>query len=88
MLLSFSSLSCWGDDSNGQLGNGSTGGVYSSPVAVSTINNASSASAGFDFTCAVLTTGDVDCWGRNDLGQLGNGTTNPTNMPGPVTGVP
>jgi len=87
-LLSPGTINCWGDDGSGELGNGSTGGDYSSPVAVSAINNATFVSPAFEYTCAVLSSGGIDCWGTNDLGQLGDGTTTPTNVPGPVTGIP
>ena len=34
-------------------------------------------------TCAVLRTGEIQCWGYNEYGQLGNSTS--TNSPTPVT---
>ena len=41
--------------------------------------------SGYYFTCALLNTGAVKCWGVNDFGQLGNttnsGNSNPNNSP-------
>jgi alpha-tubulin suppressor-like RCC1 family protein len=37
--------------------------------------------------CAVLASGAVHCWGENDQGQLGNGTSDPAAFPTPVVGI-
>ena len=80
-LLSTGGMDCWGDNLNGNLGNGTTGGPdgedgYDTPQAVTGITNSVSVAGGFtrDY-CAVLSTGGVDCWGYNYYGELGNGTT-------------
>ncbi len=69
-LLFGGQIKCWGDNSRGQLGNGSTAS-RSRPVEVSGISSAIDLSAGYHHTCAVLETGLVQCWGSNQYGQLG-----------------
>lgn len=44
-------------------------------------------SAGTNFTCALLTTGTVECWGENSFGKLGNGSNSDSEFPVTVTGL-
>ena len=69
------SISCWGGDYDGQLGNGEIGDAFDSavPVSVLNISDAVQVSAGGEHTCAVHTTREVSCWGDNWRGELGTG---------------
>ncbi len=71
----------WGDNTYGQLGNGTTTSS-TSPVVSSISATPSTIAAGEYFSSALLPNGGIDSWGLNSFGQLGNGTStnelNPT----------
>ena len=67
------SVWCWGDNHNGQLGEGTTGNL-AVPVPVTGFTNAASLAAGQTSTCALKRDGTVWCWGDNRSGQLGIGS--------------
>jgi len=73
-ILDDGSLSCWGKNTWGQLGNGNTN-QQNSPVNVNlgSGRTALAVSAASEYTCALLDTGSIKCWGRNNFGQIGNG---------------
>ncbi|MFC4819970.1 DUF3616 domain-containing protein [Dokdonella ginsengisoli] len=81
---------CWGTDPFGQLGNGPDLGdewVPNTPIAypggvTPTIEPATIA-AGLEFACGLDPAGAAYCWGRDSVGQLGNGATVTANMVSP-----
>ena len=79
---------CWGGNPNGQLGNGSFTG-YSpnpTPTPVSGTVTFASLAGGSQHTCGLTASGAAYCWGSNELGQLGDGTTVSRSTPVPVSG--
>ena len=81
--LASGSLSCWGSNESGQLGDGTFVGT-TTPVPVSLGSRSgqvTDVSAGDRHTCAVIA-GAVWCWGAAGSWQLGNGNT--SNQTGPV----
>ncbi|MCX6445190.1 MAG: hypothetical protein NTY85_06650 [Actinobacteria bacterium] len=87
VLLNSTAVKCWGNNGNGQLGDGTTT-QRNTPVTVSGLSAGVSAIvAGYDHSCAVLYTGAAKCWGRNSSGQLGNGTTTSSSTPVDVSGL-
>lgn len=81
-------VQCWGLNQNGQLGNGSTSSS-STPVAVTNLSSGVAAIAvGEAHGCALMTSGGVQCWGMNQNGQLGNGSTTDSSTPVAVTNLP
>lgn len=90
-VTSGGAVKCWGNNTYGQLGDGTTVSK-SSPTAVTGLSSGiASVDAGAFFTCAVTTTGGIKCWGYNAFGELGDGTTvqktTPVNVLGMSSGV-
>ena len=63
---------CWGDDSNGQLGDGAAG-PRSGPVAVAGLTGVKTVSAMWQHACALRDDMSLVCWGANDQAQIGDG---------------
>eukprot|EP00971_Amphidinium_carterae_P338333 6475606-Amphidinium_carterae.2 len=79
-LLIYGEVKCWGDNEHGQLGLGDSvprgGNASDLGTALSIVDLGrgavvTSIAAGANFTCALLETGGVKCWGDNCCGQLG-----------------
>ena len=66
-VLKSCSIKCCGDNSSGQLGDGTTEERLI-PVEVKGIQNAIAVSAGNGYTCALLSSHRMSCWGTNVYG--------------------
>ncbi|MCU1690956.1 MAG: regulator of chromosome condensation [Frankiales bacterium] len=87
---------CWGSGAAGQLG---TGEVADSHHAVHVqkdgadlaadhpLTGVTALTAGAAHTCARVVDGTMTCWGSNDRGQLGDGTTTSRSLPALVVGI-
>lgn len=88
-LLDNSTVKCWGRNNRGQLGKDNTFSLGDTPNEMgdnlTAINidgtsggarTATDIAGGYDYNCAIRDNASIICWGRNDIGQLGNGTLN------------
>jgi alpha-tubulin suppressor-like RCC1 family protein len=85
-------VECWGANTTGQLGDGTTEDRDTlTSVCVEgcagSLSGVGSVSAGSEHTCALAPAGDVWCWGRNNAGQLGDGTNTDRHIPVLALGV-
>jgi alpha-tubulin suppressor-like RCC1 family protein/alpha-beta hydrolase superfamily lysophospholipase len=88
VLWDTGSVKCWGSNTRGQLGNGTTTSS-SSPVDVLGITTATAIASGYSHTCARLSDGTIKCWGDDTYGQLGTGGSsgNLRSTPAAVSGI-
>lgn len=73
---------CWGANDFGQVGTGNADGVDEPrPFFNTALVDVLEVSLGDHHSCAITMTGEAFCWGRNDAGQIGDGTINTRRAP-------
>jgi len=80
-------VQCWGRNSSGQLGNGSTTDSDVPVQVMGLTSGVTAVAAGDSSACAVTAGGAVECWGSNMDGQLGNGSFTDSAVPVQVSGI-
>ncbi|MES2678394.1 MAG: T9SS type A sorting domain-containing protein [Bacteroidota bacterium] len=82
-LCNDGSIKSWGNNNDGQLGNGTNGGAFESyvPVPVSNLSGVTAVYGGWGWNFALKNDGTVWAWGANILGSFGNGNTTSSNIP-------
>lgn len=76
----------WGENNQGQLGNGT--GEFALPAVVNNLNGVTSINAGNESSSALRSNGTVWMWGTNGYAELGNGTVFPATTPAPTQAPP
>jgi alpha-tubulin suppressor-like RCC1 family protein len=80
------SVVCWGWNTAGALGDGTTTDS-ATPVAAVGLAGVAHVYGGRTHSCAVLQSGQVACWGDNFFGMLGDGTRTASSVPKLVAGI-
>lgn len=78
---------CWGHGGFAALGDGRSGHSNTPVNVVNLSSTVEKISIGQSFTCALLDGGGVECWGGNEYGQLGDGSTTARSAPVSVMGL-
>ncbi|MBA3807937.1 MAG: immunoglobulin domain-containing protein [Solirubrobacterales bacterium] len=79
-LVASGTVYAWGNNEDGQLGNGGTA-TANTPAAVPGLSGVKAIAAGANHSLALLGNGTVMAWGDNEGGELGNGTTKESAVP-------
>lgn len=86
-IMNDTTLQCWGLNSHGQLGDGTSGNQRQSPQPVPGLTGVVDVAPSGNHTCALMSDATVKCWGLNNAGQLGDGTTAEQHSPQTVPGL-
>jgi alpha-tubulin suppressor-like RCC1 family protein len=86
-LTAAGGVKCWGNNSFGQLGDGTFVPKRVATDVPGLTANVLAISAGYLHTCALITGGAMKCWGANSSGQLGDGTDLGRSVPTDVSGL-
>lgn len=79
---------CWGSNRYAALGRGTKDDLpHPRPERVAGIQDATRVHCGMNFTCVETKAKTVACWGTNDFGQLGDGTTSSKQIPKPIASL-
>jgi alpha-tubulin suppressor-like RCC1 family protein len=87
VLTAAGGVKCAGNNAFGQLGDGTNNPSSKLVDVVSFSSGVQSISSSYGYSCAVLTSGAIKCWGNNAYGQLGNNSTTSSNTPVSVSGI-
>ncbi|MEY4630183.1 MAG: hypothetical protein RIQ81_303 [Pseudomonadota bacterium] len=80
VVLSDATVMCWGTPGSYSLAEG----YGNKPMLIPGLTGVHSVSSGYGHVCALLQTGQINCWGFNSIGQLGDGTEQPQSGQPPV----
>jgi alpha-tubulin suppressor-like RCC1 family protein len=72
-LLAGGTVTAWGEDVNGELGDGAIAREQETPVPVSGLTGVAAIAAGGEHSMALLSSGNVETWGEDKFGELGDG---------------
>jgi len=86
-LLNDGKVKCLGRNNYGQLGDGNIRVNSKVPVDVVNLETVTQIESGFRHSCALISNGDIKCWGDNLEAQLGNGGMAPTSIPTNVINI-
>jgi len=78
---------CWGFGEDGRIGDDAVADREIPTSVYGLSGNVVMIDSSYGHSCAVLSTGEVKCWGINDFGQLGDGSTTDSDIPVSVSGI-
>ncbi|MFM2033035.1 MAG: hypothetical protein RLZZ297_1800 [Chloroflexota bacterium] len=87
LLTAVGGVKCWGANTDGQLGTGDTTPSNVVRDVVGLASGVTQLSVGGSHSCAIDAAQQVTCWGMNDHGQVGDGTTTTRSAPVAVVGI-